>query len=51
MDGGNDRNANTESNKKVKVVETRGANKKEMGMLYLRNAEEQATDIFPRDLS
>jgi hypothetical protein len=35
----------------VKLVETRSANKKEMGMFYLRNAEAQATDIFPRDLA
>ena len=35
----------------MKVVETRGANKKEMGMFSLRNAEAQATDIFPRDLA
>jgi hypothetical protein len=44
---GRNKNANIESNKKVKVVETRGANKKEMGMFYLRNAEAQITDIFP----
>ena len=32
------------------MVETRGADKKNMGMFYLKNAELRATDIFPRDL-
>ena len=41
---------NSEPNKKVKVVETRGANKKDMGMFYLRNTELRVIDIFPRDL-
>ena len=35
----------------MKVVKTRGVNKKEMGMFYLNNAEALATDIFPRDLA
>ena len=51
LEGGNNKNANTESNKKVKVVERRGVNKKDMGMLYLRNVELRVTDLFPRDLA
>ena len=43
----NDKDTSKESNKKVKVVETQGVNKKEMGMFYLKNAESRATDIFP----
>ena len=51
LDGGHDKDASKESNKKVKVVKTRGVNKKEMGMFYLRNAESRATVIFPQDLA
>ena len=51
LEGGNYKNANAEPNKKVKVVKTRNANKKEMGMFYLRNTKLRATDIFPRDLA
>jgi hypothetical protein len=40
-----------EKNKKVKVVKTCGADKKNMGMFYLKNADSRATDIFPRDLA
>ena len=50
-DRGINKTTNRESNKKVKVVKTRGVNKKEMGMFYLKNAEARATDIFPRDLA
>ena len=35
----------------MKVVETQGPNKKEMGMFYLNNAEAQITDIFSQDLA
>jgi len=48
--GGNSNIANSEKNKKVKVVETRGADKKNMGMFYLKNVEIRAMDIFPRDM-
>jgi hypothetical protein len=51
LDGGNDKNTNKDSNKKVKVVGTRGVNEKEIGMFYLKNAEARATDIFPWDLA
>jgi hypothetical protein len=51
LEGGNKKKSNTEPNKKVKVVETQGANKKDMGMFYLRNTELRVMDIFPRDLS
>jgi hypothetical protein len=50
-EGGNNKNANLDQNKKVKVVKTRGADKKNMGMFYLKNAETLAMDIFPRDLA
>ena len=43
-EGGNNTNSNSEPNKKVKVVETRGANKKYMGMLYLRNTDLRTMD-------
>ena len=49
--GGNNKIANSEQNKKVKVVETCGADRKNMGMFYLKNAETRAMDIFPRDLA
>ena len=49
--GGNDKGASKESNKKVKIVENRGVNKKDMSMFYLRNTELRATDIFPQDLA
>ena len=35
-EGGNNINANVEKNKKVKVVKTHGADKKKMGMFYLK---------------
>jgi len=50
----NDRNnkpANPKQNKKVKVVETCGVDKKSMGMFYLRNADARAVDIFPQDMA
>ena len=50
LKGGNYKNAAHEPNKKVKLVETQNANKKDMRMFYLRNSELCATDIFPRDL-
>jgi len=49
-EGVNNKNSNSEPNKKVKVVETRGANLKNMGMFYLRNPETRVAVIFPRDL-
>jgi hypothetical protein len=50
-DGGNNKNLNTESNKKVKVVETRGVHRNDKGMFYLRNTELRVMDIFPRDMA
>ena len=50
LEGGNNKNANVEKNKKVKVVETRGPDKKNMGMFFLRNAEIRGGDVFPRDM-
>ena len=49
-EGVNNKSPNLGPNKKVKVVETRGANIKNMGMFYLRNPKMRATDIFPRDI-
>jgi hypothetical protein len=51
LEGGNNKNAKTESNKKVIVVKRRGVNKKDMGIFYLRNVESCATDLFPRDIA
>jgi hypothetical protein len=51
LESGNKKTANLEQNKKVKVVETLGANKKNMGMFYLSNTELRSTDIFPRDMA
>jgi hypothetical protein len=50
LDGGNNKNANADKNKKSKVVDTRGPDKKNMGMFYLRNAKARVGDIFPRDM-
>ena len=33
------------------MVKTRGADRKNMGMFYLKNAETRAMDIFPRDMA
>ena len=50
MEGANNKNANVVPNKKVKVVKTRMANKKDMGMFYLMNPDLRVTEIFSRDL-
>ena len=50
-EGVNNKIANSKQNKKVKVVETRGADRKNMGMFYLKNAETRPTDVFPQDLA
>jgi len=42
--------ATTEQSKKAKVIETRGTDRKKMGMFYLKHPDSCATDIFPRDL-
>ena len=42
--------AATEQIKKARVTETRGPDKKKMGMFYLKHPDSRATDIFPRDL-
>ena len=49
--GGNNKPANPEQSKKLKVVKTCGVNKKSMGMFYLRNADTRAMDIFPQDMA
>jgi hypothetical protein len=49
--GGNEKDASKLHNSKMRLVKLRGANKKDMGMFYLRNPESRATDIFPRDLT
>jgi hypothetical protein len=50
LEGGTNKNSNSEPNKRVKVVETRGASLKNMGMFYLRNPEMRIVDIFPGNL-
>ena len=42
--------ATTEQSKKAKVIETRGPDRKKMGMFYLKHPDSRATDIFPCDL-
>ena len=41
---------NLEQNKKVKVVEPCGTDRKNMGMFYLKNSDACTMDVFPRDL-
>jgi hypothetical protein len=49
--GVNNKIATPEQNKKVKVVETCGADRKNMVMFYLKNSNSRALDIFPQDLA
>ena len=42
--------ATTEQSKKAKVIETRGPDRKKLGMFYLKHPDSRATDIFPRNL-
>jgi hypothetical protein len=42
--------ASPDINKKPKVVESAGINKKNMGIFYLKNPEASGSDVFPRDM-
>jgi hypothetical protein len=39
-----------DNNKKVKVVETCGKDRKTLGMFYLINADVRVGEVFPRDM-
>ena len=49
--GGKEKDASKQPNKKVRLVEPRGVNKKEMGMFLLTNPKLRVSEVFPKDLA